>query len=357
MALYELSQMQGSIQGTLDEGLAAVAYERARAAMPSNADYWLDSNVDLFQQRLRRARRALYLALMGVEYEFQQTSAERGNVLAAQSAFELEAILDRVRDGVRRGAPRGGGNPTELLSVLSLRKNILQLADRTGLPDGWQKLGDVERFQRMLIDQQFAVHDSSGAYVGQEIPFSLAPIGRSNLADPSGIPLLSGLSCAERLWSVNAVVLGSDLMVGTDTTLTTLQLRKRNTFQSQLCAPDADGSLQVASTRPSTNLFIDPLSASSFGEDATLASLTSTGETNAYSFATVQARLNVDRGSVEMNDYAAGSSTALAGRGVFGEYTLFIPRSSLSIDGSTGLALHHVEDILIRLDYVAAERQ
>jgi len=215
----------------------------------------------------------------------------------------------------------------------------------------------VARFHRVLVSPQYAVYDANGKYAGQEIPFSLAPLGSTGLADPASIPLFSGLSCAERLWSVNAVVVGNSPMVGTDTSLTTLQLRKRNTFQSQWCSAAAKSPLQVASTRPGANLFVDPLSASSWSNDATLASLTGTSATNAYSFATIEARLGVDRQKMESDEYTNGASTALAGRGAFGEYTLFIPRTSLSVTGSAGLALEKVDDILIRLDYVAAERQ
>lgn len=354
--LYEFASMQSDVTSAIEEGLASLAHESARAVLPANADYWLDANVDLFQQRMRRARRALYLAILGVEYEFQQTSAERGNVLAAQTTADLEGILSRVRDGVRRGAPLGGGNPTELRSVLSLRKNILQLADRSKTVPGWHNLSDVERFQHLLVSPEFAVYDENGTYLGQEIPFSLAPIGTTGLADPAGIPLFSGLSCAERLWSVNAVVLGSKLMKASDTSITSLQIRKRNTFESQWCSGVHSTPSQIASTRPGVNLFIDPLSASSWSQDATLASLTNGGAT-AFSFATVQARLNIDQKTLESNDYTDGASTALAGRGAFGEYTVFIPRTSLSINGGAGLVLENVEDILIRLDYVAAERQ
>jgi len=355
--MYAFHQMQGGVEEALGEGLASVAYEQARQVLPSNADFWLDQNVDVFQSNLRRARRAVYLGILGVEYELQQTSAERSNVLAAQSAEQLDAILGRVRDGVRRGAPAGGGNPTELRSVLSLRENILQLDNRADASPGWQPLTKIQRLQRVLVSKKFEVYDANGMYVGQEIPFSLAPIGNSGLGDPAGIPLFSGLSCAERLWSVNAVILGQNLMVGTDTSLTSIQLRKRNTFQSQWCSGAARTPLQIASTRPGANLFIDPLSASSWTNDATLASLTGTSATNAFSYATIEARLGVDRKTLESNAYEDGASTALAGRGAFGEYTLFIPRTSQTVTGSAGLDLSRVEDILIRLDYVAAERQ
>ncbi len=67
-------------------------------------------------------------AILTTEYEFQFTSLERAKALSAKTPTELEDSLKRVRDLVRRGAPTGGGNPTQLIAVLSLKKNLLQPA-------------------------------------------------------------------------------------------------------------------------------------------------------------------------------------------------------------------------------------
>lgn len=356
--LSQYQFLKVTLETAIQEGRTALKAENDRQVLPADVDYWLDDNVDLFTQRMRRARRALYLAVLGVEYEFQMSSAERENVLAAQNTGDLEAILGRLRDSVRRGAPAGGGNPTELVSVLSLRKNILHLTGRENMPEGWHLLSDTERFQRLLVSPEYAVYGSDGKYLGQEIPFALQPLSANTLAEPAGVPLFSGLSCAERLWSVNASILGKDVVVGSDTSLVTIQIRKRNTFQSQWCGAGSTGlPLQIASTRPAQNLFVDPLSASSWQDDSVLSSMTNTTETTAFSWATVQARLNVDQRSLEAAEYVDGQSTGLAGRGAFGDYTLFVPRTSQSVNGTPGLALERVEDVLIRLDYVAAERQ
>ncbi|MEL7240672.1 MAG: hypothetical protein AAGK78_17570, partial [Planctomycetota bacterium] len=217
---------------------------------PAQLDYWLDANLALFDLRMRRARRAMYLAVLTVEYEYQFSSLERAAVLAATLPQQLEASLQRLRDELRQGTPQGGGNPTELLTVVSLRRNLLQLASRN---DDAQRhpLSEEERFRRIISAPRYAVYDDAGQYIGQEIPFTIQPFGALRLGDAGAIPLLSGLNCAERLWSVNASVLGQDLMNRTNTSIVTLQVRKRNTFSSQWCDPRGASQAQVATTRPS----------------------------------------------------------------------------------------------------------
>lgn len=352
--IVEFQNLKITLGALLSEGVAALENERARRVSPAQIDYWLDDNLALFDLRMRRARRAMYLAVLTVEYEYQFSSLERSAVLAATVPDELEGVLARLRDEVRRGAPSGGGNPTELLTVVSLRRNLLQLADRKD--DGRRhELSQSERFRRIVSSPKFAVYDDDGRYVGQEIPFTIQPFGALRLGDAGAIPLLSGLNCAERLWSVNASVLGSDLMNRTDTTIVSLQIRKRNTFSSQWCDGRESSEAQVATTRPSRNLFVDPFSANSWGADRELSQLTDTREVTGFSRATVQARINVTQEELERESFSDGDSTALAGRGVFGDYTLFIPATAQSIEGSAGLRLENVEDVLIRLDYVAAE--
>lgn len=352
LSIVQFNDLKIDMQAALDDGHTSIAAETYRKVAVAQVDFWLDSNLDLYTQRMRRARRALYLAILATEYEFQFTSLERAKALSAATPTDLGDSLNRVRDFVRRGAPVGGGNPTQLITVLSLKKNLLQLATREGAIDGAQRLDETERFQRILTSPQYAVYDDRGKYLGQELPFSISPLGTLGLADTGAVPLLSGLNCAERLWAVNASVLGTDLMIGTDSSIATVQLRKRNTFASQACS---DLSLRTATTRPSQNLFVDPASASSWDQDSVLVSFTDTREASTYSFSTVQARTNVPQRDLERVDYGDGQSTALAGRGVFGDYTLFIPATTLSVGGRAGLRLGHVEDVLVRLDYVAAE--
>ena len=70
----------------------------------------------------------------------------------------------------------------------------------------------------------------------------------------------------------------------------------------------------------------------------------------------MQPYLNVSRAEFEKEDYSQGATTELAGRGLYGDYALFIPAGALSVDGSEGLRLDKIEDILLRLDYVSVAK-
>lgn len=92
-----------------------------------------------------------------------------------------------------------------------------------------------------LNSPHHAVHDASGGYLGQEIEFSIYPLGSTGAGSALGVPLLTGTDCAERVWSVNASLVGApsrELYAG-DTTFTRVVLRKRNTFFSQWCSTPA----------------------------------------------------------------------------------------------------------------------
>ena len=79
-------------------------------------------------------------------------------------------------------------------------------------------------------------------------------------------------------------------------------------------------------------------------------------EARGFSDARIQARLNISRAELESEAFADGDSQELAGRGLYGEYALFIPAETLSVDGRDGLLLANVEDILLRLDYISVAR-
>lgn len=70
----------------------------------------------------------------------------------------------------------------------------------------------------------------------------------------------------------------------------------------------------------------------------------------------MQPYLNVSRSEFERESYAQGSTTELAGRGLYGEYWLELPKGALSLDGSAGLKLELIDDVLLRLDYVSVAR-
>jgi hypothetical protein len=355
--LVEFGNLQGELQGLLDEGHAALEYETNRRVSPLTTDFWLNEGVERYGDYLRQARRATYLAVLSAEYEFQLSSVERSATLAARTPADLQRVIDNLRAVTATGTV-GGASPANLLAVVSLRRHLLQLADRSGLGDGWHELSESQRFRTWLTAPRHALYDATGSYIGQEIRFAILPLGSSGLGETGGIPLLTGTDCAERLWLVNASPIGSDLYEGGDSTFTRIVLRKRNTFFSQWCRPPAGGSaFQAASTRPSRNLFLDPYGYVESMTSATPTPSTDTvDETDKFGDARISAYFNVSRADFEGATYSAGASQELAGRGLYGEYALFFPAETLSRGGGSGLKLENVEDVLLRFDYVSVSR-
>ena len=346
--------LQGSVDGLLSGGLLALETEVERTRSPIDLDFWIDERITSYDRYMRAARRAVYLSVMAVEYEYQFSSAEREAALAAQTPDELARVLSNLRSFTMAGNV-GGSNPGELLSVVSLRDHVLQIRDSDELPSGFHQMSREEQFQAVLNSPHFAVYED-GDYKGQEIPFQLAPLGQQELGDYQGISLLAGTDCAERLWSANLSLVGDELYRGDDPSFSRVVLRKRNTFFSQWC----DGSLQedpyqLASTRPSRNLFIDPYARNESTTPATSA-FGGGDETEAFSNSRVSAYFNIPRRELETEAYAQGATTELAGRGLYGDYALFFPAETISTDGGTGLDLEQLEDILVRVDYVSVSR-
>ncbi|MCA9547139.1 MAG: hypothetical protein KC613_22210, partial [Myxococcales bacterium] len=342
--LVEFNNLKVTLDGLLLEGHLSLEAERARTLSPLNTDFWIGEHFDRYERTLRLAKRGLYLSLLAAEYEFQASLPYRADILRATHPVQLEQVLDDLRNRVVTGTVNGA-SPTDLVQVVSLREHLLQVADRSALGAGWHQLTPAERFGRWLAAPQFAVYDASGQYRGQEIPFNIMP-ATASAAGPVDVPLLTGTDCAERLWSVNASVLGDGAAVG-ESTLSRLVVRKRNTFHSQRCGGEP-GELQTASTRPSRNLFLDPLA-----YDASPEAPGALGEDTGYTAARIQARLGISRAELEDERYAQGASEELAGRGLYGDFTLYIPAESLAGEGRDGLVLTGIEDILLRLDYVS----
>ncbi len=353
--LVAFENMKGSVQGLMREGRMELQNEIDRTRAPIDIDFWLDDRILTFDRHMRAARRATYLAVMAVEYEYQFSSAERQATLAAQTPEELEQVLANLRAFTMTGNI-GGSNPGDLLAVVSLRDHILQLGDYGDAPAGFYQMSPEERFEALLTSPQLAVYED-GEYIGQEIPFQLAPMGRQALGNSQGISLLAGTDCAERLWSANLTLHGEDLYQNDDPSFTRVVLKKRNTFYSQWC--DAGQGTeeqphQLASTRPSRNLFVDP-----YARDESTTPVTvgfDGNEIDAFSNARISAYFNVPRDQLESAAYAQGETTELAGRGLYGDYAIFFPAETLSLDGSRGLILENIDDILLRVDYVSVSQ-
>lgn len=336
------------------DGNTALAKERAIGDSASLGRFVLSDAAELYINRFRYAQRLAFVAVRGVEYEFQQGLPQvRALVTGADNPDDLEEALRSLATIVNNGTI-GGNAPTGLLAVISLREQLLQLADRSANTAGEQTLTNAERFRVLLTSPRFAELDDQGRYLGQRIPFSIQPLRAFELGNADGIPIGVGTTCAERLWSVNAAVIGDeDLFDGQSSSFSDFKLEQRNTFASQRCDDNnGEDPLQVSTVRPSVNLLADfgatgaPPPAGNPGGDAT----------REFATGLIQPYLNVSREEFEREEFEQGDTQALAARGVFGDYALVIPAAALSVDGGAGLKLEAVDDILLRLDYVAAAR-
>ncbi len=258
----------------------------------------------------------------------------------------------------------GDGNLVEGLTVIDtpgdgIRANDVDGITFRGVTVGWSAeaaetngayaLYPVQSSNVTIQDCIVYGAADAGAYLGQRIPFSIHPLGTLGLGNSQGVPVLADNDCAERLWSVNAAVLGQDVFQGRESSITRLDLLKRNTFYSQWCSPPTGADeFQVATVRPEVNLLLDPADPNR----QPVAAGSITGESRGR----MQPYLNVDRAEFEKAEYEQGSTEELAGRGLYGDYALFIPRSVLNLDGRPGLRLDRIEDILLRLDYVSVAR-
>ncbi|MFH1809730.1 MAG: hypothetical protein ABIJ09_13365 [Pseudomonadota bacterium] len=357
-AVLKLRNGQQELRRLIIEGRNRSKAEAGRARASLFNDIWSDlwagdratfeGKVEDYREAMRIAQRIMYLTVRAVEYEWQVTRQDRADVLAATTPDDLAAVLLQLKTDVGTGNI-GGQSPENLHVVLRLRDHLLQLEDRSEWPAGQHTMSDVQRFQALLTSERFAEYGDDGSYAGQRIPFSLAPLGIIELGDPGSIPVLTGSDCAERLWSVNASILGDEISSG-ESTYTRIDLRHSNTFYSQWChRPAADEPpFLSASTRPSRNLFKDPIWGGGYGSN--------NNDESEYVRARIQAYFNVATGEMEQESYSQGSSEELACRALYGEYALFFPAEYLDINGSGGLRLHNVEDILLRFDYVSAAK-
>ncbi|RAL20367.1 hypothetical protein DL240_17450 [Lujinxingia litoralis] len=317
----------------------------------ASGDVWVNEKITTYAHDFQIAKRATYLAVRAVEYEYQASLAVRQAVFEAQTPMELrQNVLEQLwADANTRGI--NGSMPTELNTVVSLRDDILQLGDASLWPESLGPLTPAERFRILLADERFAVYEGA-TYLGQRLPFTLAPLGALGF-ETRGVPIFSQNDCAERLWAINASVLGQNIYQGSDTQNVRLDLLKRNTFFSQWCGVPAAGqpSFQMATVQPARNLFRVPGVGADFGQ-----SQGGGRGVEDYSRARIQAFFNVDRGEFEGAEYASGQTAELAARGLYGDYALFIPADVISLEGGNGLNFNGIDDILLRFDYVSVAR-
>jgi hypothetical protein len=366
-AQYDLEQGIGNAQQAYDQGAAAIATAKARTLRPPALDTWEDQRLTDYAKAMSQARLVTYLAERAVEYEYQASLKDRALVLSAQTPGDLASVMTDLRS-TSGTLGINGNRPSNLKVVLSMRDQLLQLFDTTHDRPSEQKLTPSDRFKLLLKDPRFSVY-TNGTYAGQAVPFTIAPLGALH-GDAKGIEIFATTDCAERLWSVNASILGTGtLSRGSATTFARVDLLKKNTFFSQWCgAAPAGLPFQVASVRPSHNLFLDPAYGAAVQGTTSGAAPTDMvpDEVAADSRARIQAYFNVPQATFEQDSYANGQTSELAARGLYGDYALFFSADELSLptkdaQGNVtgygdGLDLTAIDDILLRIDYVSVAR-
>jgi hypothetical protein len=360
-AILKVRNGQDEVDRLVREGRRRILEEGNRTHTSLVHDLWedlWDQETDAYKgalhqydRAMRLARRTVYLAVRAVEYEWQVCELARAEVLAATDPQIFATVLEDLSKEIGTGTLLSQ-KPDELHYVLSMKQQLLQLSDLSDAPEGFHTLTDTERLQRLLTSPRFAHFDASGAYLGQLIPFSVMPLGVIGLGDPGTVAMLTGADCAERNWSVNAVIQGEDLVLD-EATFIRMELLQRNTFFSQWCGTpcSGEGLLQSSSVRPARNLFKDPVwgtPGDNVGE--------SVRDQSDFARTRIEAYLNVSRDAFSQGDYEQGASTELAGRGLYGEYALFFAAEWLDLDGKGGLRLENVDDILLRFDYVSVAK-
>jgi hypothetical protein len=352
--MVQFRNAQDEVSRLATEGRARLADTEAMAyTIPTErwSDLWNllqethRGHVERYRRLMRLARRTTFLAVRAVEYEWQMSHSARADVLAATRPDDLDVVLDDIRTSIASGTI-GAQRPENIHVVVSFRDHLLQLDDHAGWSEGEHTLDATSRFRLLLGSRNFARYDQRGNYLGQFIPFSLAPLGVIGLGEPGTIPLLTGADCSERIWSVNATIHG-DGISGSSSTMTRIELLQENSFYSQWCVEPSEGDppLQQVSTRPMRNLFRDPVYGGDFGSRV--------ADATPYVRARIQAYHNVGWAAFEREGYHDGESEELAARALYGDWALFIPAEML---GPQGLLLERVDDILLRFDYVSAAK-
>lgn len=347
-AMAEVAEQLADLERLQTEGYAYVAEIKERQVPDPSGDPWANERVTRYVNDFKLARRAAYLAVRAVEYEYQTTLSVRQEVFDAETPTDLRQNVLNVLWQDANARRINGNSPSNLTAVVSLRDDILRLNDESIYPEEMLQLSPAERLHIFLSDPRFAVYNEAGTFAGVQLPFTLAPLGALGF-DTQGVPIYAKTDCAERLWSINASILGDDLLRDSNSTNVRIDILKQNTFFSQWCGDrGANTEFQHASYRPNTNLFREP------GIGANVGASTGVERgVESYSRARVQAYLNVPRNDFDSADYDDGQSNELAARGLYGNYAIFIPADLISRDNSQGLVLNHIDDILIRLDYVS----
>jgi hypothetical protein len=276
----------------------------------------------------------LYLAMRAVEYEFQQSLPYRSQIVSAATPAQLQDVVIGLQaEQASRTINRR--RPDQASVVLSLRDDVLAIPDNSHAPVGERNWTPSQRFESRLSDERFAYRDSKGNYLGQAIPFALAPTG------------ILETRCGERLWTATATIQGDAIEASAPGA--SVLLLKRNSFSSQFCSgksPTTDSS-GAPITPPQMQIGVIHESADLFQPGSTV----DLSDAKEFTAALLYPWFNIPRTQFYSTSYQNGSSQELAGRGLYGDYVLLFPKEVLS----SGFALGNVEDVLLRFDYLSVD--
>jgi hypothetical protein len=305
------------------EAPVAIDREATRPSIPVAFHYWLPDEIFHYRFQLAAARRYTYMALRATEYDLQQkfvappdqtTQPSRAAVVGAWRPATLiqQLALLQTATAARK---TGGGRPAKAHMVVHVGRDLF------GLDASDPDLGTH------LQANARPVYSTRGEYLGEGVRFSFIP------QSGSSAPVWR---CAERLWRANvgraADVVGS----------VRVKLLKRTVFASRDCHGDA-GQLQVSTLHPEKNL------------------LAAGGEPFPYEDQAKHTVADIDvvdlniagnnEGFHSVADFFNGSSTELAGQGLFGDYVLLFTAPTLT----AGLTLESVHELYVRFDFLSVD--
>lgn len=302
------------------EAPVAIDREQTRPSIPIAFHYWVPQAMANYRFYMDKARRYTYMALRATEYDLQQqftappTQTDQPSRAAVLGAWRPDALAQQVTLLKAATDARRAGNarPSEDHLVVNVATDLFGL-----------EVGDPS-FGVHLQANARPVYSTRGEYLGEGVRFSFLP------QDASSPPLWR---CAERLARANVGRAGN--FSGT----LGVKLFKRTVFASRSC--DAEG-LKVSTLRPQSNLLINGGQLLPYQDQPnhTVADINSVD-------------LNI-LGNVENfhsnDDFINGSSTELAGQGMFGDYVLLFPGPVM-----TPSLLENINELYVRFDYLSVD--
>lgn len=302
------------------EAPVAIERELTRPSIPLSFHFWVPQAMANYRFHMDKARRYTYMAMRATEYDLQQvfdgppTQTDQPSRAAVLGAWRPDTLgqqltLLKAATDARRA---GNARPSEDHLVINVAKDLFGLEPTDPL------------FGVHLQANARSVYSTRGEYLGEGVRFSFLP------ADSTSPPLWR---CAERLARAN---------VGRSANFSGalgVKLFKRTVFASRSCA---DEGLQVSTLRPQNNLLINGGQLLPYQEQPnhTVADIGSVD-------------LNI-LGNVEgfhfNDDFVNGSSTELAGQGMFGDYVLLFPAPAM-----TPSLLESINELYVRFDYLSVD--